>query len=76
MDDHVVSPLHKGGLNGADRAEVAGGNPGGEQRGMLFGDTNVMILGGQFSLQLIEACARRHRRGDADDATIGLSLTQ
>ena len=74
MDDHVVGALHEGGVDRADRTEVAGGDAGGEERGVLLGDADVMILPGEFLLQLVEARARWHRSRDTDDAGIGLGF--
>ena len=74
MDDHVVGALHEGGVDRADRAEIAGGDTGGKERGVLLGDTDVMILPREFLLQLIETGAGRHRGRDADDARVGLGF--
>ena len=74
MDDHVVGALHKGGVDRADRAEIAGGDAGGEERGVFLGDTDVMILPREFLLQLIETGAGRHRGGDADHARVRLGF--
>ena len=74
MDDHVVGALHEGGVDRADRAEIAGGDAGGEERGVLLGDADVMILPGEFLLQLVESRPGRHRGGDADHAGVRLGL--
>ena len=51
MDDHVVGALHESRVDRADWAKVAGGDAGGEERGVLLGDTDVMILRREFLLE-------------------------
>ena len=74
MDDHVVGALHEGGVDRTDRAEIAGGDTGGKERGVLLSDTDVVILRGEFLLQLVEARTGRHRGGDADHAGVRLGF--
>jgi hypothetical protein len=52
MDDHVVGALHEGGIDRADRTQVARGDAGGEEGGVLLGDADVVVLRGQLLLQL------------------------
>ena len=41
MDDRVVSPLQERRIDGADGFEAFGGQPGGEDDGVLFGDAHI-----------------------------------
>ena len=74
VDDHVVGPLQEGRVDGADRPQAARGEAGGEERGVLLGDPDVVVLAGQLALELGEAGAGGHRGGDADDAGVGARL--
>ena len=75
MDDHVVGALQEGGVDGADRTEIAGGQTGGEEGRVFLGDADVVILTRQRLLELVEPRTGRHRGGDADNLGIGLGLT-
>jgi hypothetical protein len=47
VDDVVVGPLEKSGVDRADGAKAAGGEAGGEEDGVLLGDADVEKLFGK-----------------------------
>ena len=70
MHDLVVSALQEGGIDRRERLHPFRGQPGGECHRMLLGDADIEgAIRKRFS-ENIEAGARRHRRGDGDDALV------
>ena len=72
LDEHVEGALQEGGVDGDHRPHAADGEAGGEDDGVLLGDADVEEALGEAPLELLEAGALRHRRGDGDDARVGL----
>ena len=71
MHDHVVSPLHEGGIDREEGFHAAGGHPCGEERGVFLGDTDIEVLGRMGFREVGEAGAGGHRSGDGDQAVVG-----
>ena len=67
VHDLIVGALQEGRIDGRERLEALGREPGGERDAVLLGDADVEGAVGKFLLELIDAGARRHRGGDGDD---------
>ena len=74
MDDLVVAALQEGRIDRAERLVAFGGKAGGEGHRMLLGDADVEGAVGEGLVEDVDAGARRHRRGDADDLVVLLRL--
>ena len=70
VDDLVVGALQEGRIDGAERPVALRGEAGGEGHRMLLGNADVEGAVGKGRLDLVEAGARRHRRGDRDDLLV------
>ena len=70
MHDLVVGALQEGGIDRRERLVALGGQPGGERHRMLLGDADIEGAVRKRFAENIEAGARRHRRGDGDDALV------
>ena len=70
VHDLIVGALQEGRIDGRERLEAFGRQPGGESDAMLLGDADVEGAVGKFLLEQVDAGARRHRRGDGDDLRI------
>ena len=74
MDDLVVGALQEGRVDRAERPHALRGQPRGEGDGMLLGDSDVEHPIGKGPGELVDAGARRHRRGDRADRRIAPRL--
>ena len=74
VHDLVVGALQEGRIDGGERPEAFGGQPRREGHRMLLGDADVEGAPRESLAEQIEAGARRHRRGDGDDAVVLLGL--
>ena len=74
MDDLVVAALQEGRVDRAERLVAFGGETGGERHGMLLGDADVEGALGERLVEDVDAGARRHCRGDADDLVVLLGF--
>ena len=72
MENLVVAALQKSRIDRHHRNVTFGRHAGGESHRMLFGDADVVGALGNLALQLIDARAAAHGRGDADDLGIFL----
>ncbi len=70
MHDLVVAALQERRIDRAERLEAFGRKAGRERHRMLFGDADVEGAGRERLLEDVDAGARRHRRGDADDLVV------
>ena len=70
MHDLIVGALQEGRVDGGERLEAFGREPRGERHAVLLGDADIESALGKFLLELVDAGARRHRRGDGDDLRI------
>ena len=60
----IEGALQERGIDGAERLETLGGQPGGEQHRVLFGDPHIEILVGMMRLEAVETGAVGHGGGD------------
>ena len=74
VDDLVVAALQEGRIDRAERLVALGRKTGGERHRMLLGDADVEGAVGERLVEDVDAGARRHRRGDADDLVVLLRL--
>ena len=74
MHDLVVGALEEGRVDGGERLEAFGGEPGGEGHRMLLGDADIEAALGEDFGEAVEPGARRHGRGDGDDLVVGARL--
>ena len=74
VDHLVVATLQESAVDGHDRLEPLTGQAGGEGHAMLLGDADIEAAFREALGELVEAGARRHRRGDRDDLAVGLGL--
>ncbi len=70
----VVGALQEGRVDGGERLEAFGGEPGREGDAVLLGDADVEAAVGKFLGEQVEAGARRHGGGDGDDLVVLLRL--
>ena len=70
MHDLVVAALQEGGVDGAERLVAFGRKTGGKGHRMLLGDADVEGAVGERLVEDVDAGARRHGRGDADDLVV------
>jgi hypothetical protein len=70
MNDHVVSPLHEGRVNGQKRLQALRGQTAGKKRRMFLGDSNIEVARRMLGLEESEACPAWHGSGDCDDFLI------
>jgi hypothetical protein len=64
----VVGALQEGRIDRAERLHALGRQAGGEGHRVLLGDADIEAAVGEFLAEQVEPGARRHRRGDGDDA--------
>ena len=74
MDDLVIAALQEGRIDRAERLVAFGRKAGGEGHRMLLGDADVEGAVGEGLVEDVDAGARRHRRGDADDLVVLLGF--
>ena len=74
VHDLVVGALQEGRVDRGERLHALGGEAGGKGHRMLFGDADIEAALGKAVAEQVEPGARRHRRGDRDDAVVGLGL--
>ena len=70
----VVGALQEGRIDGGERLEAFGGEPGGEGHRVLLGDADVEAALGEDLGEPVEPGAGRHGRGDGDDLVVGARL--
>ena len=70
----VVAALQEGRIDRAERLVAFGRQAGGERHRMLLGDADVEGALRKHLLEQIDAGARRHRGGDADDLVVLLGF--
>ena len=74
VHDLVVGALQEGRVDRRERLHALGGEAGGEGHRMLLGDADIEAALGELVAEQVEPGARRHRRGDRDDALVLLGL--
>ena len=74
VDDLVIAALQEGRIDRAERLVAFGRKTGRERHRMLLGDADVEGAVGEGLVEDVDAGARRHRRGDADDLVVLLRL--
>ncbi len=74
VHDLVVGALQEGRIDGGERLEAFGGEPGGEGHRVLLGDADVEAALGEDLGEAVEPGAGRHGRGDGDDLVVGARL--
>ena len=74
MHDLVVGTLQEGRIYRGKRFHAFGGEAGGKGHRMLLGDADIKTAVRELVAEQVEPGPRRHRRGDRDDAVVGLSL--
>ena len=70
MHDLIVGALQEARIDGAKRAESFGREAGGEGHRVLLRDADIEGALGESFAENIDAGARRHGRGDSDDAVV------
>ena len=70
VHDLVVGALQERRINGRERLEAFGGEPGGEGHPMLLGDADIEAAIGKLLGEKVEPGARRHRRGNGNDLVV------
>ena len=66
----VVCPLQKGGINGHHGFEPFAGQTGGKRHRMLLGNAHIVVTVWKTAVKLHHARALAHGRGDADQALV------
>ncbi len=74
VHDLVESALQEGRIDRGERLEALGRQAGGEGDAVLLGDRHVESALGEALGELVQAGARRHRRGHRHDLLVGLRL--
>ncbi len=74
MHDLVVGTLQEGRIYRREGLHAFGGEAGGEGDSVLLGDADVKAPLRKLVAEQVETGARRHRRGDRDDAVVGFGL--
>ena len=72
MHQLVVGALQESRIDGDDRLQPFASETGGEGDGVLFGDADIVVAISVLGREAHHAGALAHRRGDADEARIGL----
>ena len=72
MNDHVVGALHEGRIDCEERLVATGGHATCEERGVFFGDSDVVVALGELLLENFQLCPTRHRCGDGDQFLVCL----
>ena len=70
VHDLIVGALQEGRIDRDKRLVSLRRQPGGEGHAVLLGDADVESAVGKGLGENIDAGARRHRRGDGDDAVV------
>src|SRR5690606_2072554 len=70
MDDLVIAALEAGGIDRAERLVALAGKTRSKSHRMLLGDADIEGAIRERLGEDVDAGARRHRRGDADDLVI------
>ena len=68
VHDLVVGALQEGRVDRRERLHALGGEAGGKGHRVLLGDADIEGALREFVAEQVEPGARRHRRGDRDDA--------
>ena len=74
VHDLVVGALQEGRIDRGERLHALGGEAGGEGHRVLLGDADIEAALRESVAEQVEPGARRHRRGDRDDAVVRLGL--
>src|ERR1700694_4797998 len=73
VNGHVVSALEERGINRQKRFQSLRSKSAGEERCMLFRDSDIVVTVGMRFLKMGEASSTRHRRRDRNNFAIGVS---
>src|ERR1700730_12560692 len=72
MNGHVVGALEERGVNRQKRFQSLRGKSAGEERCMLFRDSDIVVTIGMRLLKMGEASSTRHRRRDRNNLALGI----